>query len=133
MYVRTCSCVCTCTCTSNTYMYTHCNYYTYNVCCYSAVTSNMYADVTPVPEDGNCTLVIECFIEGVNEFWITVNQNGTAVFTRRLIDCNASAAMMVSMLPVEFGYEIEMTIGDVMVILLGTVEGNNFMTTGVIE
>ncbi len=95
----------------------------------------MYADVTPKLEDGNCTLVIECSIEGVNEFWITVNRSSTTILTRRLIDCNASAAMMVdelSMLPVEFEYEIEMMIGDVMVILLGTIEGNNCMTTGVI-
>ncbi len=88
----------------------------------------MYADVTAVPKDGNCTLVIECSIEGVNEFWITVNQSGTTVPTRRLIDCNFSAAMMVdelSMLPGEFEYEIEIMIGDIMVILLGTIEGNN--------
>ncbi len=88
----------------------------------------MYADVTAVLEDGNCTLVIECLIASVDEFWITVNQSGTTVPTRRLIDCNASAAMMVdelSMLPVELEYEIEMMIGDIMVILLGTIEGNN--------
>ncbi len=96
----------------------------------------MYADVTAEPKDGNCTLVIECLFEVVNEFWITVNRSGTTVPTRRSIDCNVSAAMMVdelSMLPVEFEYEIEMMIGDIMVILHGTIEGNNCMTTGVIE
>ncbi len=94
----------------------------------------MYADVTPELEDGNCTLVIECSIEGVNEFWITVNQSGTTVPTRRMIDCNASAAMMVdelSMLPRELEYEIAMMIGDVIVVLLGTIEGNNCVTIGV--
>ncbi len=95
----------------------------------------MHADVTPQPEDGNCTLVIECSIEGVNEFWITVNQSDTTILTRRLINCSTSVAMMadeLSMLPVGFEYEIEMMIGDLMVILLGPIECNNCMATGVI-
>ncbi len=95
---------------------------------YSAVARNDYANVTTEIEEGNCTLTVECLIEGVDEFWITVNQSGTTVLTRRLIDCNTPALMMIEelpMLPGNFNFEIEVVIGeDIKVTLLGRFEGS---------
>ncbi len=88
----------------------------------------MYANVATITEEGDCTLRIECLTESVNKFWITVSQNGTTIVTRRMINCNTSATMMVdglSMLPGEFDYEIEVVIGeDINVILLGGFAGS---------
>ncbi len=88
----------------------------------------MYANVAANTTDDNCTLRIQCVSEDFNEFRITVTQSGTAVLTRRMIDCNASVPVVVeaqSMLPGEFDYEIEVMIGeDIKVMLLGSFTGS---------
>ncbi len=89
----------------------------------------MYANiVTANTRDDNCTVRIDCVIEDVNELRITVTLSGTTVFTRRLIDCNASVPVVVveqSMFPEEFEYEIEVMIGeDIEIILLGSFIGS---------
>ncbi len=88
----------------------------------------MYANVAAISGNDNCTVRIDCVIEDVNEFRITVTQSGTTVFTRRMIDCNASVPVVVveqSMFPEEFEYEIEVIIGeDIKVILLGSFTGS---------
>ncbi len=107
-----------------------CTHTAFIISFYSAVTSNVYANVAATSEDDNCTVTVQCVSEDFNEFRITLTQSDTTILPRTMIDCNASVPVVVpveaqSMLPGEFEYEIEVMIAeDIKVTLLGSFTGS---------